>query len=108
MKCAKCNSDNLAGTKYCQKCGGKVKEASLFTSWKETKFLAGMGAKGSSLAPLGAMAVEEQSKELGSVTTHKTLVKVLPLDDGRWYCPDCGELNDKRILSCKGCGRDYI
>ena len=51
--------------------------------------------------------VEKQAEELGEVTVHRTLVKVSPMEDGRWYCPDCGELNGKSVLTCKGCGRDF-
>lgn len=72
---------------------------------KNTKYAAGAGQKGTSLAPLGAMAIEEQAKELGPVTTHKSFVKVCPMVDGTWYCPDCGELNKKGSNFCKGCER---
>lgn len=108
MKCKKCGFENLFGTKYCQRCGEVVKVKKRFWNSKNTKYAAGAGQKGVSLAPLGAMAIEEQAKELGPVTTHKNLVKVCPMVDGTWYCPDCGELNRKDSNFCKGCGRDYI
>lgn len=28
-----------------------------------------------------------------------------PLPDGRWYCPDCGNLNDSSERFCKNCGK---
>ncbi|MFR5800056.1 MULTISPECIES: zinc ribbon domain-containing protein [Bacillota] len=28
-----------------------------------------------------------------------------PLPDERWYCPDCGNLNDSSERFCKSCGK---
>ncbi len=106
--CKKCNASNMPGTKYCQRCGSKLKETAKLFDWKNTKFLAGAGNKGPSIAPLAMMSVANGTKDLGPVTTVKNLVKVNPLEDGRWYCPDCGELNAKHSFVCKGCGRDFV
>lgn len=106
--CKKCEFENLEGTKYCQKCGSKLKESAKLFDFKNTKFLAGAGAKGSSIAPLAMMSVTNGTSDLGPVTSVKNVVKVLPLEDGRWYCPDCGELNPPHTFSCKGCGRDFV
>ena len=108
MKCKECDTENLDGTKYCCNCGAKLKLKMGKASWGGSKPLAGVGQKGSSLAPLGAMAIKRQSAELGKVTTHTTLIKVVPKEDSTWYCPDCGELNPKFSTFCKGCGRDYV
>lgn len=108
MKCETCLFENAEGTRYCQRCGKKLKARKPLFAWGDTKPWAGAGQKGTSMAPLGAMAVEKQAEELGEVTVHRTLVKVSPMEDGRWYCPDCGELNGKSVLTCKGCGRDFI
>ncbi|MFR8417366.1 MAG: zinc ribbon domain-containing protein [Faecalibacterium sp.] len=27
------------------------------------------------------------------------------MPDGRWYCPDCGTLNDSSERFCKNCGK---
>lgn len=109
MKCSNCTFDNVDGTRYCQRCGTKLKiRVPLFDfGWKNSRYSAGAGQKGSSMAPLGAMAVEKQANSLGNVKNSKNLVKVHPLKDGSWYCPDCGELNAKYTLNCKGCGRDF-
>lgn len=108
MKCKNCNFKNLDGTKYCQRCGRslKTKRPPLF-SWKDTKVYAGLGHWGSSIAPLGAMKIENTASELGGVTKRSNLVKVQPLEDGSWYCPDCGTKNNPRTMFCKGCGRDF-
>ena len=108
MKCKHCEFDNLDGTKYCQRCGKKLSNHLIDSKWNKTKYLAGTGHKGSSLAPLGGMAIENQAKSLGGIITHKHLTKVCPLEDGSWYCPDCGEPNPKHSTFCKGCGRDYV
>lgn len=109
MECNICGMENLDGTHYCQGCGCKLKKKTFGGfPWKSAKAFTGLGHKGSSIAPLGAMAIENQSKELGKVTVHKTLVKVCPREDGTWYCPDCGELNGQYKNFCKNCGRDYV
>ncbi len=109
MKCKICKAENLPGTHYCQNCGGKLKvKNSGGLLWEKGKAFAGLGHKGSSIAPLGAMAVENQGKEFGEMTFRKNLVKVCPKKDGSWYCPDCGELNEQYKNFCKNCGRDYV
>lgn len=109
MECRICGMENLDGTHYCQTCGSRLKQKAFGgIPWKNAKAFAGLGHKGPSIAPLGAMAIESQSKELGEVTARKTLVKVCPRKDGTWYCPDCGELNGQYKNFCKNCGRDYV
>ncbi len=109
MKCKICGVENLDGTRYCQNCGSKLEQKlSDKLPWKNAKVYAGLGHKGSSIAPLGAMAIEKQSRELGEVTKHENLIKVCPRPDGTWYCPDCGELNEQYKTFCKNCGRDYV
>lgn len=109
MKCQTCGAENSEGTHYCQNCGGKLKvKVSGRFSWEHGTAFAGLGHKGSSIAPLGAMAIENQGKDLGKITVRKNLVKVCPRKDGSWYCPDCGELNEKYKNFCRNCGRDYI
>ncbi|TGY91474.1 hypothetical protein E5329_20835 [Petralouisia muris] len=109
MKCKICSAENLEGTRYCQSCGEPLKESvSIGFPWKHGKAYAGLGHKGSSIAPLGAMAIERQGKELEPGNAHKNLVKVCPCQDGTWYCPDCGELNQQYKNFCKNCGRDYV
>lgn len=60
--CKKCGFENLPGTQFCQRCGSKI---SLKFTDKIASSLAGTGQKGSSLAPLGAMAIEAQTEEHG-------------------------------------------
>ena len=62
--CKKCGFENLPGTQFCQRCGSKI---SLKFTDKIASSLAGTGQKGSSLAPLGAMAIEAQTEELGTI-----------------------------------------
>lgn len=33
--------------------------------------------------------------------------RVDPMEDGQWFCPDCGHLNRKFDLSCISCGREF-
>lgn len=109
MECKTCGTENLDGTHYCQNCGSKLKQKIPGGfPWKNAKAYAGLGHKGPSIAPLGAMAIENQSKEFAKTDTHTNLVKVCPRQDGTWYCPDCGELNEQYKNFCKNCGRDYV
>ena len=103
--CKKCGFENLPGTQFCQRCGSKI---SLKFTDKIASSLAGTGQKGSSLAPLGAMAIEAQTEELGKTAAPPKLVPVIPLENGDWYCPDCGEYNPKYSLFCKNGGRDFV
>ncbi len=106
--CKNCNFENLYGTKYCQKCGEKLKISNKIFYFQNGKFLAGAGTRGSSLAPLAMMSTQNTASTLGPVTTTSNLVKVVPLEDSSWYCPDCGEHNIPHSFYCKGCGRDNI
>ena len=102
MKCKKCGFENLDGTRYCQRCGQAQKvKAPLFGD--NVGFIAGAGSKGTSIAPLVAVQSSGKTQEGNKVGAR---VKVNPMEDGRWYCPDCGEVNEKISKICKGCGRD--
>ena len=98
--CEKCSFENYDGTKFCQKCGEKLsykKSIKKFLKNANLNGLAGMGMKGVSLAPLA-----------GKNTTIKKSnhVKTVALEDGSWYCPDCGKHNSPFTSFCSGCGRD--
>lgn len=103
MKCRKCGFENYSGTRYCQRCGQAQKvKAPLFGD--NLAYIAGAGDKDISIAPLLASQNNKTDNLVKSRVASK--VKVNPLEDGRWYCPDCGELNEKFAKTCKGCGRD--
>lgn len=108
-KCKTCSKENYDGASYCQFCGSKLPKKPIISIGKRNtaSSLAGTGTRGSSLAPLGMMSIENSAKELGEVTVVSNLIKIQPLQDGSWYCPDCGELNHSFTFSCKGCGRDF-
>jgi len=98
--CKKCNFENYDGTRFCQKCGAELTSKRLF----DLKGIAGLGMKGVSAAPLAARTIEGQSKEFKNKS--KVYVKTQPLNDGSWYCPDCGQYNKVSSYFCSGCGRD--
>lgn len=103
-KCGKCKNTNDSNSNYCQYCGAKLSIGikRFFKSFNANG-LAGAGNKGVSIAPLGAMAVENSK-----TANHKAKspVKIIYLDNKNWYCPDCGELNKNGALICSGCGRN--
>lgn len=108
--CTKCNFKNPQGSIYCQHCGNKLKKKAFFsTDANQSKkiFFAGMGNKGSSIAPLGGMAIQNQAKQFSDYKQKKSFpkIKIIPLEDGSWYCPLCGDKNKERF--CKGCGIDF-
>lgn len=105
--CKYCGFQNFDGTRYCQKCGKKIIRKGLRAFFRGADFsnLAGMGARGVSIAPLGKMAVDNLSKQWGNKKNPSGCVKVVPLEDGSWYCPDCGFHNARHALYCGDCGR---
>lgn len=106
-KCKNCDFSNLDGTNYCQRCGNYLNGK---TTMKKGNFdfWAGNGLKDVSIAPLAVMGLKKvafNDKDLQKVTKKK-YVKVIPLEDSSWYCPDCGEHNQPHTFVCKGCGRE--
>lgn len=107
MSCPKCHFENPQYSVYCQQCGCKLKKKSIFQRKKNNAnqiFFAGMGQKGSSIAPLGGMAIANQAKQFADYKRNRQFpkIKIYPLSDGTWYCPLCGDKNNGD--SCKGCG----
>lgn len=104
VKCKKCSFENYDGTKFCQGCGEKLprKGALNFNG------VAGNGMKGASIAPLAAMSAEKSGRQEFAASGSKSSqrVKTVPLRDGSWFCPDCGEHNKPSQMFCNGCGRD--
>lgn len=110
IKCEKCNFENLEHTAYCQRCGNKLRQKKTLGRLLKSldlKDIAGAGAKGVSAAPMAGRVIEDQAKEISASggTRGKGKAKVLPLSDGTWFCPDCGEHNRAGVAVCKGCGR---
>lgn len=103
--CKNCQFKNPDFSLYCQRCGTRL-EIPFFkrnhgknTNWA----LAGLGQKGSSLAPLAGMAIDSYGKEFQN-HTRQTFPKITitPNANGIWYCPLCGDQNTDKL--CKGCG----
>ena len=83
--CNSCGCYNLPNTCYCQKCGNYIatqRKPSFFEGLR-LEGIAGMGGRGISIAPATS------------------------IDDGSWYCPDCGHYNRKHVIICPDCGK-YI
>lgn len=105
MSCSKCGFACPPQAAYCQKCGGKLKQSGL--SWSSTKSWAGVGTRGTSIAPLVSLSVENQAKKQRPADTAKALAPVLQPTGAHWYCPSCGEPTQQGASFCKGCGRDF-
>lgn len=109
-KCKKCNFPNLDGTNYCRKCGNYLNaKREKFIRKGNFGFWAGNGWKETSIAPLAVMGLEKKSQtdaDLQKISKKKH-EKVIPLENGDWYCPDCGEYNQPHTFYCKSCGREF-
>lgn len=108
--CNACGCYNLPNTCYCQKCGNYIatqRKPSFFEGLR-LEGIAGMGGRGISIAPATSIIMEKGHKFVGeSVSGRKSGSIVVPLDDGSWYCPDCGHYNRKHVIICPDCGK-YI
>ena len=59
------------------------------------------------LAPLVGMQIDKDAKSKDIQRSPQFLVKVEPLEDGGWYCPDCGNSNFPHASFCSNCGRVF-
>lgn len=108
--CGNCLTENEVNVRYCQGCGTYIKSKfslkDIFRDSQTITKIAGMGAKGVSLAPLGIITAENQGKEAfgqAGAKIVRTNAKVIPLADGSWFCPDCGYHNQSQSQSCINC-----
>ena len=62
--CKSCNYENPDLYKYCRHCGSELKTKHTIGLGNESRTIAGAGAKGISIAPLGGMSVEKQASEM--------------------------------------------
>lgn len=106
IKCNLRNYFNITGTRYCQKCGNFIKRKSFVNFFKGMNFggIAGLGSRGVSIAPATQLTMEISGKFEKYSKSKKKTVMVVPLEDGTWYCPDCGQYNKSHSYICLGCG----
>ena len=92
MTCKNCGYENKLGVRYCQRCGQYIEPkrtlAQEVKSW-DFRSLAGVGRRDVNIAPLFTAPSNQTPAK-----AHQTPSPVEPMPDGRWYCPDCGTLND--------------
>lgn len=105
-ECKNCHFDNYQGTKYCQRCGNFIQDKINLFDGDNLMFIAGTSAKDVSIAPIAAMTIENQIRQEDMEHVVQSTVRVVPLADGTWFCPDCGEHNLIHDMFCKGCGKD--
>lgn len=102
VECLKCHFENYDGTVYCQKCGNYLKKSKVHLNHGFFGAIAKLSNSGNTMAPLVGLQVDANAKNT-TKTHHKA--PIIPLEDGSWYCPDCGEHNKKAQYICRGCGR---
>lgn len=108
LSCKECNFDNDNVARYCQNCGSFLGEKKSFKNIiKSFNFgsIAGSGAKGTSIAPLAGMDIDNKNKQNEGVGKEK-VSKSHSLEDGSWYCPYCGKKNKRGQYSCGECFRE--
>lgn len=107
--CKKCSFENESAARFCQGCGAKLpqkRSAKEFLDSLDLKDVAGIGTRGLSIAPMAGRVIEDQGKEVAQPGVRQAdKARVVPLPDGKWFCPDCGELNKVESRSCQSCGR---
>ena len=107
--CKECGFDNDNVAKYCQKCGSHLKpKKSLKKIMESLNFgsISGSGAKGVSIAPLVGIDIDKNNREY-EYATGKRVRKHYSLEDGSWYCPYCGNKNNKQVeFFCAECLRE--
>ena len=89
--------------KYCQNCGSFLKSKKSFKKFIESLnfgSIAGAGAKGTSIAPLAGIDLDNKD------VTSKKVKKSYSLEDGSWYCPYCGKKNKETQFLCEECLRE--
>lgn len=103
MICKNCGYENKLGVRYCQRYGQYIEPkrtlAQEVKSW-DFRSLAGVGRRDVNIAPLFTAPSNQTPAK-----AHQTPSPVEPMPDGRWYCPDCGTLNDSSERFCKNCGK---
>ncbi|MGL5314604.1 MAG: hypothetical protein ACRC92_15240 [Peptostreptococcaceae bacterium] len=105
--CKQCNFENDVAAIYCQKCGSFLEPQKGFKKLvKSLNFgsIAGMGAKGTSIAPLAGMDIDNKSLQREGNTSER-VSKSYSLEDGSWYCPYCGKKNTRGQFLCGDCLR---
>lgn len=107
--CKECGFENDTAAKYCQKCGSHlIQKKSLKKLVKSFNFgsVAGAGAKGTSIAPLAGMDIDNNNRQ-SEGTMGQKVRKSYSLEDGSWYCPYCGKKNNKQSeFFCSDCLRE--
>ena len=106
--CENCGFDNDTVAKYCQNCGSFLKPQKSFKKFiKSLNFgsIAGAGAKGTSIAPLSGIDLDNKNRKNEDATTER-VKKSYSLEDGSWYCPYCGEKNNQTQFLCRDCLRE--
>ena len=106
--CKNCNYKNKEYNKYCQQCGNHLQGDKFSFQKLVSSFdfgnVAGAGMKGTSIAPLTSLGQKER-KLAGK--PNQEVIKRLILEDGKWFCPQCGQKNIQYDFQCTNCGSVY-
>lgn len=115
MNCNSCNYPNNDNANFCCRCGAELYNDTLVSesigntatafSIPTAGVRAFSGVNGNYALQTAAMAVRNSVKEHETLREYTTNVKVQPMENGDWFCPDCGELNNHNDRSCRGCGK---
>lgn len=115
-KCGRCGHPNPAPVRYCQKCGGPIKASfSLFESLQGDGGVVLAGFASSAIGPgppvVGKLSINREAEALRKEYAATKAGSgpgslILPLEDGGWYCPNCGCRNHSG-RHCRSCDMDF-
>lgn len=108
LTCKECGFDNDNAAKYCQKCGSFLNHKKSFKKFIESLnfgSIAGTGAKGTSIALLAGMDADNKNRQ-NEYETNERVKKSYSLEYGSWYCPYCGNKNERVRTLCGDCLRE--
>lgn len=115
MICKHCNNWNEDEAKFCCRCGSQLHRKAVVSTpvsisvtatgipTSGVRFFQNMGNP--YLQKAANIIRNSEIQQTGIYQNYTTHAKTHPLNNGDWFCPDCGELNSHNKTSCKGCGR---
>lgn len=115
MNCKNCNHKNSNEANFCYYCGAQLHRNTLVSApvgntvtaysapTSGIRYFQGIG--NSILQNANIMLRNKESFNNKGYRNYSTGAKVHPLENGEWFCPDCGEKNNVYERSCRGCGK---
>ncbi len=114
MNCKTCNYPNYDNANFCCRCGAPLYKDTVVSSPVgktvtaysiPTSGIRAFQGIGNYALQRAVLEVRNRGKNHQKLKEYTTYAKVQPMENGEWFCPDCGELNNHNDRSCRGCGK---